>query len=72
MLNANPVNYFKLSDEMRQYEIAQKYGKLNGWENCVGIIYGRRPFALCVYTYGKSEDLVAWIAQTVYAYEEAQ
>ena len=52
--------------------IAQKYGKLNGWENCVGIIYGRRPFALCVYTYGKSEDLVAWIAQTVYAYEEAQ
>lgn len=67
---AMPGMYFRR--HITDCEIAQKYGKLNGWENCVGIIYGRRPFALCVYTYGKSEDLVAWIAQTVYAYEEAQ
>lgn len=67
---AMPGMYFRRY--ITDCEIAQKYGKLNGWENCVGIVYGKRPFSLCVYTYGKSEEMVARIAQTVYAFEEAQ
>ncbi|MGN1023421.1 MAG: serine hydrolase [Lachnospiraceae bacterium] len=66
---AMPGMYFRRY--ITDCEIAQKYGRLNGWENCVGIVYGRTPFALCVYTYGQSEDLVAKIAKAVYDFEEA-
>lgn len=55
MLNANPVNYFKLSDEMRQYEIAQKYGSFvdqnyRNWNATVGIIYTEHPIIVSVLT----------------------
>ena len=55
MLNGNPVNYFKLSDQMRQYEIAQKYGSFvdfnnRNWNATVGIIYTDHPFILSVLT----------------------
>ena len=55
MLNASPTNYFKLSDEMRKYDIAQKYGSYvdqigNNWNCTVGIVYTEHPFALSVLT----------------------
>lgn len=66
---AMPGMYFRRY--ITDCEVAQKYGKLNGWENCVGIVYGRTPFALCIYTYGQSEELLAQIAKVVYDFEEA-
>ena len=55
MLDGNPVNYFKLSDEMRQYEIAQKYGSFidqnnRNWNATVGIIYTEHPIIVSVLT----------------------
>ena len=55
MLGGNPVNYFKLSDEMRQYEIAQKYGSFidqnnRNWNATVGIIYTEHPIIVSVLT----------------------
>lgn len=55
MLGGNPVNYFKLSDEMRQYEIAQKYGSFvdqnyRNWNATVGIIYTEHPIVVSVLT----------------------
>ena len=55
MLNGNPVNYFKLSDQMRQYEIAQKYGSFidqnnRNWNATVGIIYTEHPIIVSVLT----------------------
>ena len=67
---AMPGMYFKRY--ITDCEIAQKYGSLDGYENCVGIVYGKTPFSLCVYTYGQSEDLVGQIAKIVYDFEEAQ
>ena len=55
LLNANPVNYFKLSEEMRKYDIAQKYGSFvdqnsRNWNCTVGIIYTEHPVVLSVLT----------------------
>lgn len=55
MLGANPVNYFKLSDQMREYDIAQKYGSFvdnnnRNWNATVGIIYTEHPIVLSVLT----------------------
>ncbi len=55
MLNASPTNYFKLSDDMKKYDIAQKYGSYvdqigNNWNSTVGIVYTEHPFALSVLT----------------------
>jgi|GEM_PF-2074792 len=56
LLQAQPGMYF------RRYagscQIAQKYGRIDGWENCVGIVYAPTPFTLAVYTYGTGSDEV--------------
>ena len=55
LLKANPVNYFRLSDQMQQYDIAQKYGSFvdnsnRNWNCTVGIIYTENPIILSVLT----------------------
>ena len=56
LLQAQPGMYF------RRYagscQIAQKYGRIDGWENCVGIVYADSPFTLAVYTYAAGSDEV--------------
>lgn len=48
MKEAQPGSYFKLYVD--EYEIAHKYGFLNGSVNDVGIIYTPTPFLLAVFT----------------------
>ena len=55
MKKANPDHYFKLPTEMRQYEIAQKYGSFvdnnnRNWNGTAGIIYTPNPIILTVMT----------------------
>ena len=55
LLKANPTNYFKLTEQMRQYDIAQKYGSWvdnsnRNWNAAVGIIYTEHPIIVSVLT----------------------
>ena len=55
LLEAEQSHYFRLSDEMRQYEVAQKYGSYidnegSNWNHTTGIIYTENPFILTVMT----------------------
>ena len=71
MLQAQPGLYFKRY--ITDVQVAQKYGSLDGWENCVGIVYSGSPFALCVYTHNAGgEDLVARCAKLFYDYTLGQ
>ena len=55
MKKANPDHYFALPEQMRQYEIAQKYGSFvdnsnRNWNGTAGIIYTPNPIILTVMT----------------------
>jgi len=55
LLKAEQSHYFRLPDEMRQYDVAQKYGSYidnenSNWNHTTGIIYTDNPFILTVMT----------------------
>ena len=55
MLRADQGHYFRLTDEMHVYDVAQKYGSYldmenNDWNHNAGVIFTPKPFVLTVMT----------------------
>ncbi len=66
LLQAEQGHYFRLPDEMRSYDVAQKYGSYidnenTNWNHTTGIIYTPNPFIITVMTknVGGSEQVIA-------------
>ena len=66
LLQAEQGHYFRLPDEMRSYDVAQKYGSYidnenTNWNHTTGIIYTSNPFIITVMTknVGGSEQVIA-------------
>ncbi len=66
LLQAEQGHYFRLPDEMRVYDVAQKYGSYidnenSNWNHTTGIVYTPNPFIITVMTknVGGSEQIIA-------------
>ena len=66
LLEAEQGHYFRLPEEMRAYDVAQKYGSYidnegSDWNHTTGIIYTPNPFIITVMTknVGGSEQLIS-------------
>ena len=70
LLKAEDGHYFKLTDSMKGYEIAQKYGAYidnenSDWNHTAGIIFTPNPFILTIMTknVGGSEQFIGQLAE---------
>ncbi len=69
MKQAQPGEYFRST--ITDCEIAQKYGRRDGWENCAGIVFAEKPFVLSVYTYNAGgAAVIGELAKDFYDYTE--
>ena len=67
-----PGQYFKRG--VTEYEVAHKYGTLQGHENDVGIVFTEQPFLVAIYTQYvytpiRGEELIGRIGAALIAYQ---